>query len=209
MLSLPLSHGTSIVRLTVCLLATFIIHLLFFWITSARKDLLPSLRVSLTPSPLSIQFRSIPAPSKQRVSPAPKNLQTKKEVATDRQSPLKEPRKKTREEAKESSSLNEEYVSHSMSPREVSEAEYLSNPPPTYPEQARRRRQQGAVLLLVDIDSVGEVEKVTVKESAGFPILDRSALATVAKWRFAPAISEGSPVPSQVLVPIRFELGKR
>ena len=135
-------------------------------------------------------------------------VEKKKEEAINRQVSKKETQKEEQQETQENPPRTEEYVSNSTSPREVSEAEYLSNPPPTYPEQARKRRQQGTVLLLVHINAIGKVDKTTVKESSGFATLDRSALATVSKWRFAPATSEGSAVPSQVLVPIRFQLGK-
>ena len=207
MLSLRLSHGINAVRLTLCLIGTLLIHLLFFSFTPRESPLLPSLQFSLTPPPLSVQLKTIPKPSSRILSTPREEVKKKKEEAIDHQAAKKETQTEDQQETQETSPRVEEYVSNSTSPREVSEAEYLSNPPPTYPEQARRRRQQGTVLLLVHIDAVGQVEKVTVKESSGFATLDRCALATVSKWRFAPAISEGRAMPSQVLVPIRFELG--
>ena len=60
--------------------------------------------------------------------------------------------------------------------------------------------------VLVAID--GSVERIEIAESSGFDDLDRSALDTVRKrWRFVPAKrSDGHPVESWVLVPIRFAL---
>jgi protein TonB len=50
--------------------------------------------------------------------------------------------------------------------------------PDTYPREAIELGQQGTVKLLLTVDDVGAVTSVTVKESSGYPTLDRDAV----KW---------------------------
>jgi len=49
-------------------------------------------------------------------------------------------------------------------------------PQPPYPKIALDQGQQGRVTLLITADDSGNITSVEVKESSGFPILDRSAL---------------------------------
>ena len=83
---------------------------------------------------------------------------------------------------------------------------YSYNPPPKYPESARRLKQQGTVLLKVDVDSEGKVLKIEIKESSHCEILDSTAVSTVSSWSFIPAKLNGASIPSQVEVPIKFQL---
>jgi protein TonB len=83
---------------------------------------------------------------------------------------------------------------------------YKNNPEPPYPVLARRRRQEGVVLLLVRVDAAGMPESVAVQTSSGFASLDDAAVAAVKSWEFEPGQQDGRPVPSQVEVPIRFQL---
>lgn len=92
--------------------------------------------------------------------------------------------------------------------RTASRAEYLRNPPPPYPAEARRRGEQGTVLLLVEVTAAGQAGAVTVKKGSGFSLLDHAARTAVAGWRFQPASIGGLRTDSQVLVPIRFELDR-
>jgi len=80
------------------------------------------------------------------------------------------------------------------------------NPKPPYPEIARRRGYEGQVRLEVEVSASGGVEKVRVRQSSGYEILDRSALDTVKEWRFIPARFGGMPVKSTVIVPVTFKL---
>jgi protein TonB len=83
---------------------------------------------------------------------------------------------------------------------------YLRNPPPPYPEQARRLQQEGLVKLRVQVTADGRASSVQIESSSGWPILDEAALRAVKNWRFHPARVGGIPIPSTVTVPIRFEL---
>jgi TonB family protein len=49
-------------------------------------------------------------------------------------------------------------------------------PQPAYPKIALEEAEQGVVTLMLGGDAVGNVISVDVKESSGFPILDRSAV---------------------------------
>lgn len=84
--------------------------------------------------------------------------------------------------------------------------DYLKNPPPPYPEIARRLKQEGLVLLMVNVDAHGWPSSVHVKESSGYRFLDEAALKAVRKWKFSPAKINSLPIPSNVDVPIRFQL---
>lgn len=83
---------------------------------------------------------------------------------------------------------------------------YLRNPPPPYPEEARRQKQEGLVRLRVCVTAEGRAESVEIEASSGWPLLDQAARRTVKSWRFHPARAGGLPIPSTVTVPIRFEL---
>jgi protein TonB len=84
---------------------------------------------------------------------------------------------------------------------------YGSNPRPPYPLAARRLGHEGRVLLEVVVTPDGRAARVSVRESSGHPMLDRSAADTVrTRWRFIPARRDGVPVESTVTVPIRFRI---
>jgi len=85
---------------------------------------------------------------------------------------------------------------------------YRSNPAPPYPPAARRRGQEGVVLLAVRVSASGRPEAVEVRLSSGFAALDAAAVAAVREWEFEPGRVGGVPVPSQVEVPIHFELDR-
>lgn len=84
--------------------------------------------------------------------------------------------------------------------------DYLSNPPPDYPESSRRDKQEGVVVLEIIINESGRPDTITIQTSSGFAPLDRSALTAVHKWRFRPASLGNIKVKSRVVVPVRFRL---
>lgn len=86
---------------------------------------------------------------------------------------------------------------------------YLSNPHPAYPEAARAAKQQGVVTLKINVAADGRVAGVRITRSSGFLLLDERAQSTVSqRWRFKPARAGGVPVATEVVVPIRFILGR-
>lgn len=86
------------------------------------------------------------------------------------------------------------------------DADYLHNPAPPYPPQARRMSEEGKVILRVEVSAEGRAANVEIKTSSGSARLDESALRTVRSWRFIPAKRGETAVDSWVLVPIIFKL---
>ena len=64
---------------------------------------------------------------------------------------------------------------------------------PAYPEAARRAGLGGRVRLQAVIAEDGSVESVEVFASTN-PLFDRAAVEAVRKWRYRPALMNGSPV---------------
>jgi protein TonB len=85
-------------------------------------------------------------------------------------------------------------------------ANYLTNPRPEYPEEAKQMRQQGVVYLHVLVNADGRPDDVSVSRSSGYPLLDRAAVEAVRGWTFEPARAGGLPVSSPVEIPVRFSL---
>ncbi len=83
---------------------------------------------------------------------------------------------------------------------------YLKNAPPNYPSEAVEKGQEGLVLMAVEIDRTGHPQKVELKQSSGFYLLDRAALKAVKKWKFSPARMGALAVDTQTTVPVRFRL---
>lgn len=83
---------------------------------------------------------------------------------------------------------------------------YLRNPKPSYPNLSRRLSEQGTVLLRVFVTMTGDAVTVELKQSSGFPRLDKAAQEAVQNWKFVPAKRGEQPVAAWVVVPIRFSL---
>lgn len=87
-----------------------------------------------------------------------------------------------------------------------SNAAYLNNPRPNYPSISRRMGEQGKVMLRVFVDENGIPGQIEIKESSGFDRLDKAAIASVQRWRFAPGKRNGVPEGMWNIVPINFVL---
>ena len=83
---------------------------------------------------------------------------------------------------------------------------YLKNPEPPYPPAARRRHQEGVVLVSVRVTAQGRTEKVEIKQSSGYSLLDEAALNAVRDWEFVPARLGPIALASEIEVPVRFKL---
>ena len=59
-------------------------------------------------------------------------------------------------------------------------------PQPPYPKIALEQGQQGSVTLSMTVDDSGAITGIEVKESSGFPLLDRSALEFVRRHWVVP-----------------------
>jgi protein TonB len=82
----------------------------------------------------------------------------------------------------------------------------LLNQPPVYPEDSRAAREQGVVVLRVEVTPEGRASHVAILKSSGYFRLDQSARTAVRDWRFHPALIHNTATPSEVEVPVRFEL---
>lgn len=83
------------------------------------------------------------------------------------------------------------------------------NPAPAYPSVSRRRGEAGTVTLELLVLTDGRVTNVKVKESSGYPLLDRAALNAVKRWRYTPAKRGNQAIEFLYLQPITFELQQR
>lgn len=85
----------------------------------------------------------------------------------------------------------------------------IYSPDPEYPGIAKRNNWQGLVTLRALIKIDGTIGEITIFQSSGFEILDRSALKTVKKkWRYQPAFRQGTAVECYLRIPVRFKLGE-
>lgn len=82
---------------------------------------------------------------------------------------------------------------------------FLHSEMPVYPLMARRLSKEGRVLLRLTIDEHGKLLNVEVVEGAGYGFTE-AAVEAVKKSTFAPAKSDGKPVMSKALLPIKFSL---
>ena len=87
-----------------------------------------------------------------------------------------------------------------------SDADYLSNPKPTYPAMSKRLSEQGKVVVKVLIGADGLPQKSELRQSSGFDRLDDAALATAMKWRYVPGKRDGIAEAMWFNVPIIFRL---
>jgi protein TonB len=93
----------------------------------------------------------------------------------------------------------------------VTEALYedptLNNPPPKYPIISKKEGEEGEVILLVRVNSNGEVTEVILYKSSGYERLDNSSMYAVKSWKFIPAKNKfGGGVESVVKIPFVFKI---
>lgn len=74
-----------------------------------------------------------------------------------------------------------------------------------YPPAALAAGLSGTVVVEFDVDEKGAVSNVKVKQPAGHGF-DEAAVAAVEKFRFAPALDDGTPVPARVTYAYKFVL---
>lgn len=88
-------------------------------------------------------------------------------------------------------------------------AAYLNNPKPPYPPMAFQLRIEGTVMLKAHVQPDGSCGEVLLARSSGNELLDRSAMNTVAQWKFVPAKSQGKDIAQWVSIPITFSIKRR
>jgi protein TonB len=103
---------------------------------------------------------------------------------------------------------NQAASANATSGSRMTQAAYLFNPHPSYPELARKAGHAGVVILRVSVSERGRVSALHIVKSSGYALLDDRARTTVLRWTFKPARRDGRPVSTQVEVPIRFSLDR-
>lgn len=88
----------------------------------------------------------------------------------------------------------------------AAQPQYLSNPAPAYPLEARRNGWEGSVLFNVRVSAAGDPLEIEIEKSSGHALLDDVAKKTLKTWRFYPARLGNIAVESAVRIPIRFQL---
>lgn len=88
------------------------------------------------------------------------------------------------------------------------EATGIHNQAPVYPKLSRKRKEQGTVLLLLLVNSLGQVAEIKIKQSSGFDRLDQAALQAVKKWQFSPAKQDGKAIDYWYEMPMNFSLNQ-
>jgi len=81
----------------------------------------------------------------------------------------------------------------------------IYSPNPGYSEEARKARWKGTVLLQTVIDTEGRATNIKVTRALGKG-LDEKAVEAVSKWKFTPAMKDGRPVRSQIMIEVNFRL---
>ena len=84
-------------------------------------------------------------------------------------------------------------------------AEILSKPTPVYTQEARSLRIEGEVLLEVVLEASGNLRVVRVVRGLGHG-LDDNAVKAAEQIHFKPAMRDGQPTDSTVVLHIIFQL---
>jgi len=72
----------------------------------------------------------------------------------------------------------------------------------TYPWEARDKQLQGQVWVKIRVSETGEVESAEL--ISGDPVLAKSAIDAVKKWKFKPFIKNGKPISVSSKLPFNF-----
>ncbi len=88
-----------------------------------------------------------------------------------------------------------------------SDADYLNNPPLTYPAMSRRLGEQGKVIVSVLVGADGLPKKAEIRRSSGYPRLDDAARQYILRSRFVPGKINGVPEAMSYDAPVNFTLG--
>jgi protein TonB len=84
------------------------------------------------------------------------------------------------------------------------EGNLISRVQPIYPPLARQARIQGSVELRAIISKAGTIENFTVV--SGHPLLIRSAIDAVRKWRYRPYFLNNEPIEVETEITVNFML---
>lgn len=88
----------------------------------------------------------------------------------------------------------------------VEQAKQIYAPKPEYPQLAKMARIQGVVRLEAVIDKDGTIKDL--KMVSGHPLLVKSAIETVSRWRYQPTLLNGEPVEVVTEIDVNFTLSE-
>ncbi len=160
--------------------------------------------------PLKVERPAVPQPPKKSEpkqakppEPAPPKPAEQPKVSDTKPLPAQEPRSPAL-----TSSLPQQASLPSVLKTQgvKTEARLLGSQKPDYPKEAQLRGLEGEVVISLDLSADGRVVKAKLHKSSGHDILDDSALRFAEALEFVPARQGTTPVPANVLLPIRYRL---
>jgi protein TonB len=89
---------------------------------------------------------------------------------------------------------------------QVEQAKWIFHPNPEYPPLAKMARIQGTVRLEAIISKDGTIQDLKVLQ--GHPLLVKSAIDAVARWRYQPTLLNGEPVEVVTEIDVNFTLSE-
>ena len=89
---------------------------------------------------------------------------------------------------------------------QVESAKLIFQPKPEYPPLAKMARIQGTVRLEALISKDGSI--ANLKAISGHPLLLKSALEAVQRWRYQPTLLNGEPVEVVTEIDVNFTLAE-
>lgn len=208
------------------LLFVLVVHAaLFYFLWNQR--LIPHPEQAMTlfaelitpPAPVTAPKTPEPAPAKLQpakkpvIKPKQEQLAAKSPVPSEkkRAEPAPEPPKPA-EQVKESApapAAETPPKSMQTAPVALSSELAVSCPkltPPEYPAISRRMGEEGKLILRVELDENGRIDKAKVLNSSGYERLDAAALTAVKSWQCNPSLRDGQPVRAVALQPFNFVL---
>jgi len=90
----------------------------------------------------------------------------------------------------------------SAPPQDSTKLEPIKIVKATYPWEARDKQLQGQVWVKIRVSETGEVESAEL--ISGDPVLAKSAIDAVKKWKFKPFIKNGKPISVSSKLPFNF-----
>lgn len=87
-------------------------------------------------------------------------------------------------------------------PSNLEPAKLVLHSDPIYPQEALVANQQGSVEVLATIGKDGVPRNLRVK--SGKPLLGSAAIAAISRWRYKPAMLNGQPEESLIVITVNF-----
>jgi protein TonB len=98
------------------------------------------------------------------------------------------------------------FIPYDTPPRLLNPAEIRKLLSRDYPAALREARVEGRVILWIFIDREGEVRKVQVQQSSGYPAMDEVAVGVGHEMEFSPAMNRDKTTPVWVQQAIAFDV---